>query len=66
VLPGAIAGVLDYWVVNPQTETITVFRRAHDGYEEAGIYRRGESAVSVTRPESSVAVAEVFDAALIK
>jgi Uma2 family endonuclease len=61
----AEAGVPEYWIVNPQTETITVLRLGQDGYEEAGIYRRGELATSVSRPEFSVAVAEVFDAARI-
>ena len=36
--------VPEYWIVNPQTETITVLRLRADAYEEAGIYRRGESA----------------------
>ena len=38
--------VPEYWIVNPQTETITVLRLRGDAYEEAGIYRRGESAAS--------------------
>jgi hypothetical protein len=33
-----------------------------DAYEEAGIYRRGESAVSTLLAGFSVAVAAVFDA----
>jgi Uma2 family endonuclease len=59
----AEARVPEYWIVNPQTETITVLRLHGDAYEEVGVYRRGESAKSVLRPEFSVAVAEVFDAA---
>jgi Uma2 family endonuclease len=59
----AEAGVPEYWIVNPQTETITVLRLRDDVYEEAGIYRRGESAGSVLRPDFSVGVAEVFDSA---
>ena len=39
--------VPEYWIVNPQTETITVLRLNGEAYEEAGIYRRGESAASV-------------------
>jgi Uma2 family endonuclease len=58
----ADANVPEYWIVNPQTETITVLRLAGDAYEEAGTYRRGESATSVLLPGFSVAVAEVFDA----
>ncbi len=58
----AEAHVPEYWIVNPQTETITVLRLRGDAYEEAGVYRRGESAASVLLAGFSVAVAAVFDA----
>jgi Uma2 family endonuclease len=61
----AEARVPEYWIVNPQTETITVLQLGQDGYGEAGVYRRGESATSVLRPAFSVAVAQVFDAARV-
>jgi Uma2 family endonuclease len=54
--------VPEYWIVNPQTETITVLQLQGEVYEEAGIYRRGESASSVLLAGFSVAVAAVFDA----
>jgi Uma2 family endonuclease len=54
--------VPEYWIVNPQTETITVLRFRGDAYEEAGIYRRGESAVAVLLEGFSVSVDAVFDA----
>jgi Uma2 family endonuclease len=54
--------VAEYWIVNPQTETITVLHLRGDAYEEAGVYRRGDSAASVTLAGFSVAVAGVFDA----
>jgi len=57
----AEAKVPEYWIVNPQSETVTVLHLRDKAYEEAGLYRRGESATSVLRPEFSVAVAEVFD-----
>ena len=58
----AEAHVPEYWIVNPQTETITVLRLRGDAYEEVGIYRRGESAASMLLPDFSIAVAAVFDA----
>jgi Uma2 family endonuclease len=58
----AEAHVPEYWIVNPQAETLTVLRLAGDAYEEAGVYRRGESAASVLLPGFAVAVSEVFDA----
>jgi Uma2 family endonuclease len=54
--------VPEYWIVDPQSETITVLRLREDAYEEAGIYRRGESAASTILADFSVAVAAVFDA----
>ncbi|MGC8639320.1 MAG: Uma2 family endonuclease [Isosphaeraceae bacterium] len=54
--------VPEYWIVNPRTDTITVLRLRGEAYEEAGVYRRGESAVSVLLPSFSVAVSAVFDA----
>ena len=54
--------VPEYWIVNPQTESITVLRLQGDAYEEAGVYRRGDSATSVLLAGFSVAVAAVFDA----
>ncbi len=54
--------VPEYWIVNPQNETITVLRLRGDAYEEAGIYRRGDVAVSTLLAGFSVGVASVFDA----
>jgi Uma2 family endonuclease len=53
--------VPEYWIVNPQTQTITVLRLRGDAYEEVGTYGRGESAGSVVLAGFSVAVAAVFD-----
>jgi Uma2 family endonuclease len=58
----AEAQIPEYWIVSPQTETITVLRLRGDAYEEVGSFRRGESAASILLPGFSVAVAEVFDA----
>jgi Uma2 family endonuclease len=54
--------VPEYWIVNPQTETITVLRLRADAYEEAGIYRRGDSAASTLLAGFAVSAAAVFDA----
>ncbi len=58
----AEARVPEYWIVNPQTDVITILRLQGDRYEEAGTYRRGQTAVSVLMPEFSVAVDDVFNA----
>jgi Uma2 family endonuclease len=59
----AEAGVPEYWIVNPQSEMISVLRLSGNAYKEAGVYRRGESAKSVLNPDFSIEVTAVFDAA---
>jgi Uma2 family endonuclease len=54
--------VPEYWIVNPQTETIAVLHLVGDAYQESGVYRRGESAASVTLLGFSVGVTAVFEA----
>ena len=58
----AEAGVPEYWIINPQTETITVLRLEGNSFKEAGAYRRGQLAASVLMPEFSVVVDDVFNA----
>ncbi len=58
----AEGGVPEYWIVNPQSETITVLRLSGQAYEEVAVYRRGESAASVVLAGFSVDVSAVFDA----
>lgn len=55
-------GIPEYWIVNPMTQTISVLRLRGNAYEEAGVYRRGESATSNLKPEFFVSVTDVFDA----
>jgi Uma2 family endonuclease len=61
----AEARVPEYWIVNPRAESITVLRLCDMAYEEAGTYRRGDSATSTLRPEFSVTVSRVFDSARV-
>jgi Uma2 family endonuclease len=58
----AEARIPEYWIVNPQTGTITVLRFQGDAYEEAGVYRRGDSAGSTLLPGFSLPVGAAFDA----
>ncbi len=57
----AEAGIPEYWIVNPQTETITVYRLEGDAYVEAGVYARGQKATSVLLTGFGVDVNAVFD-----
>jgi Uma2 family endonuclease len=58
----ALAKIPEYWIVNPLTETIVVFRLKGKKYQQAGQYARGSKAGSPLLPGFSVNVAAVFDA----
>jgi len=58
----AEAQVPEYWIVNPQTETIIVLRLGGAAYTEVGTFRRGESTASALLADFAVDVSAVFDA----
>lgn len=58
----AEARVPEYWIVNPENETITVLALKGGAYAEAGVFRRGDSAASTLLPTFAVTVGAVFDA----
>jgi Uma2 family endonuclease len=58
----AEAGIPEYWIVYPEEETITVLQLGDDHYVEHGVFRRGETAVSVLLEGFAVRVNEVLDA----
>jgi Uma2 family endonuclease len=58
----AEAGVPEYWIVNPVEATITVLQLAEAGYNEYGVFKRGENARSALLEGLSVAVDDVLDA----
>ena len=58
----AEAGIPEYWIVNPEDETIMVRALAGADYVEHGVFRRGDMADSVILKGFVVNVANVFDA----
>jgi Uma2 family endonuclease len=58
----AAAGILEYWIVNPVNETITVLTLQDDTYVTHGTFRRGEAAASPLLDGFRVDVNLVFDA----
>lgn len=58
----AQAGIPEYWLVNPTTETITVFTLSANAnlYTVHGVHRRGQAATSVLLPGFSVDVEVCF------
>ena len=50
----------EYWLVDPDEMTVTVLLLGERGYEEAGVYRSGQSFDSTTVEGFSVSLDEVF------
>jgi Uma2 family endonuclease len=59
----AEAGIPEYWIIDPQTDTITVLRLEADAYTEHGVFARGSVATSALLNDFEVAVDAVFDVA---
>ncbi len=58
----AEARISEYWIVDPQSETITVLRLTGERYEEHGVFSRGARATSALLPNFVVDVAAALDA----
>ena len=54
------AAILEYWIVDPHDETVTVLTLADGEYEEHGVFRSGDSASCVCLPGLSVAVRDIL------
>jgi Uma2 family endonuclease len=58
----AEAGIPEYWIVDPEDETITVLRLAGEQYGEHGLFRRGETATSALLAGFAMPVDDLLDA----
>ncbi len=58
----ARAGIQEYWVVDPEQETVTVLSLTGDVYSKGNLFGRGEVVTSPLLPELALPVAEVLDA----
>ncbi|MFN8423408.1 MAG: Uma2 family endonuclease [Anaerolineae bacterium] len=58
----AQAGIPEYWIVDPDGETLTVLTLDGASYREHGRFVRGDTTTSPLLPGLAVAVDEVFDA----
>ena len=58
----AQAGIPEYWIVDPQTETITVLRLDETSYVEHGVFGLGEIATSAHYADLQTSVSDVLDA----
>jgi Uma2 family endonuclease len=58
----AKAGIREYWIVDPEEQTITVFTLAGKTFKVHGIFKPGEDATSKLLKGFKVAVSDVFAA----
>jgi Uma2 family endonuclease len=58
----ADAKIPEYWIVNPEDETITVLQLAGAHYAEHRVFRRGDTATSTLLADFTVPVSKLFDA----
>ena len=58
----AAAGISEYWIVNPEEETVTVLTLAGDSYADHGSFGRGMQATSALLVGFAVDVDALFDA----
>lgn len=58
----AEAKIPEYWIINPEEESITVLKLMDDHYVPHGIFRRGDTAASSLLQGFTVSVDEVCDA----
>ena len=53
-------GVPEYWIVDPEVETLIIYHLTSDGYEVAGPFHCGETIHSNLFPNVSLDVADLF------
>jgi Uma2 family endonuclease len=61
----AEGNIPEYWIVNPEAESITVLKLADGAYVEHGVFVRGETATSATLPGFSANVSDLLDGASV-
>ncbi|MGQ9631384.1 MAG: Uma2 family endonuclease [bacterium] len=54
-------GVREYWLVDPQTETVEVFRLGEAGFESVALYKRKDVLLSPLLGGLAIPLEEIFD-----
>jgi Uma2 family endonuclease len=58
----AEAGIPEYWIVDPASETFTVLHLTAAGYQTHGVFRRGDAVTSPLLHDIGIPIEAVFDA----
>ena len=58
----AQAGIPEYWIVDPRTQTVAVLQLEEGAYRSHGMYGIDDVATSATIPAVSVSVGAIFSA----
>ena len=58
----ARVGIQEYWIVDPEQETVTVLSLSGDVYSEGDLFGRGDVVTSSLLPELTLPVVELLDA----
>ncbi len=58
----AAAGIAEYWIVDPESATVTVLALDGEAYREHGVFKAGEMATSVLLPGLAVDVTALWAA----
>lgn len=58
----ARSGIEEYWIVDPEQETVTVLNLGEDVYTEGAVFVRGDTVTSSQLPEFALPVSEILDA----
>ena len=61
----ALARIPEYWIVDPQEQTVTVLTLSENQYQVHGEFKPGMKATSALLPEFSIEVTELFAAAKV-
>ena len=54
--------ISEYWIVDPDADTLTIYRLVPEGYQLVGTFRFGDNVISPLFPDLPLSVAEIFRA----